>query len=83
MNPKKQQQLEKLAESMPDSAMAVGELQIVQEDLRGILAHARRGGDLHAALEDYIASLDVRIEKMDEGGEARRWRAQWRAIEES
>jgi|SoiMethySBSTD1v2_1073268.scaffolds.fasta_scaffold5876437_2 hypothetical protein len=82
MNPEKQQQLEKLAESMPDSAMAVGELQLVQEDLRRILAHAS-GGDLRTALEDYIGSIEVRVEKMDEGGEARRWRAQWRAIEES
>jgi hypothetical protein len=82
MNPEKQRQLEKLAESMPDSAMAVGELQLVQEDLRRMLAHAS-GGDLRTALEDYIASIDVRIEKMDEGGEARRWRAEWRAIEES
>ena len=82
MNPEKQRQLEKLAESMPDSAMAVGELQLVQEDLRRMLDHARRGGDLRTAVEDYIASIDVRVEKMDEGGEARRWRAAWRAAEE-
>ncbi|MGN6167113.1 MAG: hypothetical protein ACTHM9_12050 [Gemmatimonadales bacterium] len=82
MNLEKQQQLEKLAESMPDSAMAVGELQLVQEDLRGIIAHAS-SGDLRIALEDYIASIDVRIEKMDEGGEARRWRAEWRAVDDS
>jgi hypothetical protein len=82
MKPEKQQQLEKLAESMPDSAMAVGELQVVQEDLRRMLASARRGGDLRPALEDYIASIDVRIDKMDEGGAARRWRAAWRALEE-
>jgi len=82
MNLEKQQQLEKLAESMPDSAMAVGELQLVQEDLRGILANAS-GGELRPALEDYIASIDVRIEKMDAGGEARRWRAEWRAVEDT
>ena len=83
MKSEKRQRLEKLAESMPESAMAVGELQIVLEDLRGMLAHARRGGDLRTAVEDYLASIDLRIEKIDQSGEARRWQAEWRAAEES
>jgi hypothetical protein len=69
-----------LAEAMPETVIPVGELEIVQKDLRDILAN---GGDVGAAIEDYIASIHARIEKLDDSGKARAWLAAWAETEEN
>jgi hypothetical protein len=68
-----------LAEAMPETVIPVGELAIVEKDLRDILAN---GGDVGAAMKDYIASIHARIEKLDDSGKARAWLAAWAETEE-
>ena len=67
-----------LAEAIPETVLPVQELEIVKKDLRDILAH---GGDVRAAIEDYIQSIQGRIEKVDESGKARAWLAAWAETE--
>lgn len=68
-----------LAEAIPETVIPVKELEIVQKELRDILAN---GGDVQAAIADYIESLQARIEKVDDSGKARAWLAAWAETEE-
>jgi len=69
-----------LAAAMPETVMPVGELKNVQKDLHDILAN---GGDVRAAIEDYIESIQARIEKVDDSGKARAWLGAWAETEEN
>ena len=74
-----QKSTKQLAEEMPDSALAVGELESVQEVLREILSNP---GDIREAIEEYVEVVGARIEQLDDSGKAREWEAAWREAEE-
>lgn len=77
--------LDVLAAEMPDTAMAVGELESVITGLNNILQNpdADVGEGVRSSLLACIAGIEARISKLDESGRARAWRAAWKEAEEA
>jgi hypothetical protein len=77
--------LDQLAAEMPDHAMAVGELEMVEKWLKDLLDASAlwTRDELLVEIEDIALRIGGRIEKLDESGEARRWEQEWREAEEA